>query len=140
MPLLKSVSLMRGSLNSFSSTLNSFRDASYERFINSIQTVDASSREAFDVSLIVSLLAALVVVVSGLIISSLVTKNILNVVDSLEEMARGEGDLTKRLIASGNDEIGRLVDAFNTFVAKLQGIVQSISCSAGQLTSADRFY
>lgn len=46
---------------------------------------------------------------------------------SLNDIASGEGDLTKRLEVSGSDEIAQLGLAFNIFVNKLQAIIGEVS-------------
>jgi methyl-accepting chemotaxis protein len=54
------------------------------------------------------------------------TKPIGDVVTMLEDIAQGEGDLTKRLAANSSDEVGKLSVAFNTFVDKIAGIVVKV--------------
>ena len=54
----------------------------------------------------------------------------------LQDIAQGEGDLTKRLAAARRDEIGELSGWFNRFVIKIQGIIQGISGHAAKLNTA----
>ncbi|HCY87236.1 MAG TPA: methyl-accepting chemotaxis protein [Desulfobacteraceae bacterium] len=49
---------------------------------------------------------------------------------NMEDIATGEGDLTKRIEIKNKDEIGKLVDWFNVFVEKLQGVIGDISKNA----------
>ena len=63
------------------------------------------------------------------------------VVNRMQDIARGEGDLTKRLEIPGKDEMGKIAEAFNLFGDKMQKLVrsiagtgQSIITSSGQLT------
>ncbi len=58
-----------------------------------------------------------------------------NVTSSLEEMATGEADLTKRCKLFIRDEIGFLVIHFDAFCDKLQDIVKAIKGSKDELTS-----
>ncbi len=51
-----------------------------------------------------------------------VTEPLRQVVNRMKEIARGEGDLTKRLQVLGKDEIGEVAEAFNTYVEKLQSV------------------
>jgi len=51
-----------------------------------------------------------------------VTGPLNQVVERMKDIARGEGDLTKRLEVTGKDEIGEVAEAFNTFVGKLQTV------------------
>lgn len=51
-----------------------------------------------------------------------VTEPLNQVVEKMKDIARGEGDLTERLQVDGQDEIGQVAEAFNTFVYKLQTV------------------
>jgi methyl-accepting chemotaxis protein len=57
-------------------------------------------------------------------------------VDTIRDIAQGEGDLTKRLPIQGKNEIGELSEWFNTFVDKLHGIISQVSGSSLQLASS----
>ena len=127
---------MRKGLADLETDLDAFRGASYERFNNTIQAANDSSERALYIGLVISLLVIGLVSLTAYVISGLVSKNILNVAASLEDMAQGDGDLTLRLQASGNDEIGKLVTSFNTFVGKLQGLIGEIVGSIAQLSAA----
>ncbi|HHJ14101.1 MAG TPA: methyl-accepting chemotaxis protein [Gammaproteobacteria bacterium] len=127
---------MREKLEKLETTLGHFRDAGYTRFTDSIRAADETSQQALRIGLLISLVVIALVGGIGFFISSLVTRNIRRVTDSLEDMARGEGDLTVRLPESGHDEIGQLVTNFNTFVGKMQGLIGEIVASIAQLASA----
>ncbi len=62
----------------------------------------------------------------------LVTAPLSMVADALEDIARGEGDLTKRIALKKEDEIGVVAGSFNVFVDKIQSLVQSIQGLAQQ--------
>nr|WP_229380907.1 methyl-accepting chemotaxis protein [Shewanella psychropiezotolerans] len=47
-------------------------------------------------------------------------------IQALENIAKGEGDLTLRLKESGNDELNEVAGNFNVFVVKIQTLVQSV--------------
>ncbi len=44
----------------------------------------------------------------------------------LQDIAEGEGDLTKTIDVKSNDETGKLADNFNKFVRKLRGVISDI--------------
>ncbi|HGX93719.1 MAG TPA: methyl-accepting chemotaxis protein, partial [Candidatus Tenderia sp.] len=48
----------------------------------------------------------------------------------------GDGDLTLRLKSNSNDEVGTLVDRFNLFVDKLQGVIGQVSNSTVRVAEA----
>jgi methyl-accepting chemotaxis protein len=56
--------------------------------------------------------------------------------DAITDVAQGEGDLTKRLDANGNDEIALISRMFNQFIDKLHGIISQISSTSTQVAAA----
>lgn len=127
---------MRKALNELEVVLTTFRDASHERFSENIQAANDDSEMALRVGLAISLLVIVVVGLTGFAVSAVISKDIRNVVSSLQDMSHGDGDLTVRLETSSKDEIGQLVESFNTFVGKLQGMMGEIAGSVAQLASA----
>lgn len=65
-----------------------------------------------------------------------ITKPIREVVDALDDIAHGEGDLTRRLDSHTHDEIGHLAQAFNTFIDKIQALVQHTAKATGEVITA----
>ncbi len=55
------------------------------------------------------------------------TRPILTATGMLKEIALGEGDLTKTLTVSSNDEIGELARWFNQFIGNMRRVVSDIS-------------
>ncbi len=72
----------------------------------------------------------------ALFVARSVTAPIKEVVNTIKDIAQGEGDLTKRLPIHGRNEVGELSEWFNTFVGKLQGIIRQLGSNALQLASA----
>ncbi|WP_394147441.1 methyl-accepting chemotaxis protein [Shewanella atlantica] len=77
--------------------------------------------------LIIVLIIVLLTTVAVLYFAQIMVNPIRNMVTNLEDIARGEGDLTKRLVVQGSDEIAQLGRAFNLFVDKLQGIIRDVA-------------
>jgi methyl-accepting chemotaxis protein len=71
-------------------------------------------------------LVLLVVLVLTFLVSGRFIRPINLMVAGLKDIAQGEGDLTLRLPADSKDEIGEMARWFNTFIAKLQGIIGEI--------------
>lgn len=71
--------------------------------------------------LAITLAIGIVFVLVGVLMARLINRGVEGVVVSLKELAAGKADLTKRLKAGSEDEIGQLVRSFNTFADKLQG-------------------
>ncbi|AXI63103.1 methyl-accepting chemotaxis protein [Pseudomonas kribbensis] len=52
---------------------------------------------------------------------------------AMEDIADGEGDLTKRLTIQNQDEFGVLGTAFNRFVERIHGSIREVSSATGQV-------
>jgi methyl-accepting chemotaxis protein len=59
-----------------------------------------------------------------------------NVVTALRDIAEGEGDLTRRLPVTGNDEVSELARCFNQFVERLQSIIASVAHTARDVSDS----
>lgn len=57
--------------------------------------------------------------------------------DSIDEIAKGDADLTKKLDINSNDEIGGVVKGFNTFIENLRMIISEVKNSKSQLQRVD---
>jgi len=54
---------------------------------------------------------------------------------ALDEIANGNGDLTKRLDAAGNNEISHIANSFNQFIDSLQATIKQILAASNNLAS-----
>jgi len=77
--------------------------------------------------LVIVLILVFLTTVAVLYSAQRMVRPIRNMVTNLEDIAKGEGDLTKRLDIEGRDEISQLGRAFNLFVDKLQGIIRDVA-------------
>lgn len=92
-------------------------------------------------SAMVRLLAALVI---GIVISvlmvvfvpPLITRPLLHIRRSVEDIASGNGDLTARIAVSSRDEVGDLGSKFNLFIEKLHTMVSHIKSCAIQVSDS----
>ncbi|MDI4651473.1 MULTISPECIES: methyl-accepting chemotaxis protein [Pseudoalteromonas] len=84
-----------------------------------------------------------IAIVIGALVLFISYKTVLAPIDtllnSMESIAEGEGDLTQRVDASSKDELGQLAGAFNQFVYKVQMLVKEISAATDEIVnSTDR--
>lgn len=56
----------------------------------------------------------------------------------LNDIADGQGDLTRRLRVESSDEVGQLSDAFNRFVGSLSSMVQQVRQATDSITTASQ--
>ncbi|MDA8132995.1 MAG: methyl-accepting chemotaxis protein [Desulfobacteraceae bacterium] len=84
--------------------------------------------------------AIIVLVAITLLFSYWTMKSVLDplkrTTEMLQDIAQGEGDLTKRLDAGRKDEIGEMARYFNQFIQKLQGIIGNVATNADTVASA----
>jgi len=84
----------------------------------------------------VSMIFGLIGIVLSVLLSKKIVRPILNINKQLNEIADGEGDLTKELSIKTKDEIGDLALAFNKMIANLRSMIQQISLSSNLMASA----
>ena len=81
-----------------------------------------------------------IVLILQLVLASLIVLSITNPIASLtrilEDIAHGEGDLTRRIRAASHDEIGHLSGLFDQFIEKVQSIVRQIAANTDTLSAA----
>ncbi len=65
-----------------------------------------------------------------------VTRPLRRTVAALQDVAAGEGDLSRRLEVASGDEIGQLAEAFNLFSGKVGALVDEVAGCAAQLSTA----
>ncbi|MCB9480862.1 MAG: methyl-accepting chemotaxis protein [Desulfobacteraceae bacterium] len=65
-----------------------------------------------------------------------IIKNINNIKKSMNEIARGEGDLTKRLPVKGSDELAELAKTFNIFAENMRKMIAEIAESSQTLSDS----
>lgn len=72
-------------------------------------------------------------VVGSFIYVSLIVKPLRDAVSAMNDIAQGEGDLTKRLQVKGKDEVAQIAMGFNDFAEKIQKLVSSSVDVIGQI-------
>ncbi len=84
--------------------------------------------------ILISIIAAVIIVISGsLILVSYLIKPLGFVKTTINDISTGDADLTKRININLNDEIGDVVTGFNKFTEKLQTIIAQVKKSRDTL-------
>ncbi|MEX3777335.1 methyl-accepting chemotaxis protein [Pseudomonas sp. MYb118] len=76
----------------------------------------------------------LVIAAAGMLLANTILRPLHLMKDNLDDIAAGEGDLTRRLTITSQDELGELAGSFNRFVDKIHGLVRQITEMTSQLT------
>lgn len=97
------------------------------------ETLDGQRLKSSGVELFTGLIVAAMGTFMMWLTARGITRPILRVVERLEDIADGDGDLTQRLTHNKGDELGRLSLAFNRFLDKLQPVISRVKGSVGQI-------
>ncbi|MBC3208189.1 cache domain-containing protein [Pseudomonas sp. SWRI111] len=82
----------------------------------------------------VAVLVLLLIAAAGLLLANTILRPLTLMKANLDDIAAGEGDLTRRLNITSQDELGELAGSFNRFVDKIHGLVRQITEMTTQLT------
>jgi len=100
-----------------------------------VQKVVAERMQNMLVSIIgIALLVLVIITVVGVWMAGGLLRPLRQMKANLDDIAAGEGDLTRRLTVTSQDELGELAGSFNRFVDKIHGLVRQIAEMTGQLT------
>ncbi len=96
----------------------------------------AAVRSLLWLALLVACGGIAAIIGTALLLSRAIVKPVQGVVESLTDLAQGEGDLTSRLPVVSGDEIGQLAARFNDFMEKLQTMIKDIIKGVNTLSSS----
>ncbi|AZC38650.1 MULTISPECIES: methyl-accepting chemotaxis protein [Pseudomonas] len=82
----------------------------------------------------IAVVVLLVIAAIGMLVANTILRPLNLMKLNLDDIAAGEGDLTRRLAITSQDELGDLAGSFNRFVDKIHGLVRQITEMTGQLT------
>ena len=93
--------------------------------------------EVRDITRFTIILAAIIIVAVAVLVYfvfNLTMKPVVNVTQTLKDIAQGEGDLTRTIPEKGNDEVSDLSRYFNQTIAKIRNLVATIKIEAQKLS------
>jgi methyl-accepting chemotaxis protein len=98
--------------------------------------ITSKARTALVISLVIGVLALLIGTFVVMYVAEGVKKSLDVVSASMSKLATGEGDLTQRMPVTSQDEVGHMAEAFNSFMAQLQGMITQIRSDGDELSSS----
>lgn len=108
----------------FRSQLAQVQEKNETSFQQQVSLTSAESRRGINIGVIIAVLMIVTLMTSAWYIASRTTMTVNSIVQSLADMATGEGDLTIRLNTRAKDEMGALVENFNGFITHLQLLIR----------------
>lgn len=119
------------------SRLESAQAAAAQMQANTASTVrDAADTLRWRIGLGLAIVGFAVLLLVAVVLGRRVVNKLLLLIAALDDLAAGEGDLTKRVGLNSKDEIGDMAGAVNRFVDKLQPIVREAG-DVAQRTSVE---
>ncbi len=95
--------------------------------------IDEPINRVIWISIMVVILLNVMVILIAYMSSLRVTRPLQKIVDTMDDIASGEGELSKRIEVHREDELGHLSHRFNEFVQKLHDLVEQSRDSVSQL-------
>ena len=115
-------------------------DGIAEKAVNEVGSVSEDVMQLSLNSIIMLLFISAVGQVAGMIMSRKVTEAVSdpinNISDAMEDIAKGEGDLTRRLPVDSQDEIGAMAEHFNLFVDRIHKMLSELSQTVSELEAS----
>lgn len=129
---------MNGDYENTVKKLTSFRDVELKNFKDSIEEANSAASSLITVGAIMGLFITCALFGSAVVVVNGIKSSLLNIIRSLKDLAKEDGDLTVRIETKSKDELGDLAFWFNSFMEKLQGVVKEIVNTALPLSSLAR--
>lgn len=92
--------------------------------INQTDILAQKSSSLLKIYIFITILIIATTLIAGFLVVANIVKILKNLENVANDLASGDGDLTKRLPAASNDEISIASKAINSFIQKVQHIVQ----------------
>lgn len=115
-----------------------FRENAYGDFKQTLITARENNAATTRLGMTLCVLLVLLVGIGAIIVTRSIMLNVRGVIGSLESIASGDGDLTRRVMVESNDEIGTMITLFNGFLGKLQGTIGQTIDAASPLGQVSR--
>ncbi|MED4531954.1 methyl-accepting chemotaxis protein [Metabacillus fastidiosus] len=120
--------------------VNSFVDTLDKNVDELDKEIQSSTYERKMIIYTITIISTVVGIILGIILLFAIMRPLRIFHTELENIANGNGDLTKRIHVKNKDEFGDLAASFNKFIIFLRDVIQDISSSAEHVAgSAEEF-
>lgn len=119
----------------FSKAIELLNDKRWYLFIGVDKSVAyAEVEDALHDAIMLSLLVLVMAILASLAILKILYRPILALKEMVEDLAMGNGDLTRRLTVNSDDDLGQISAGINRFIAKLQEMLLEIKSAAAHIS------
>ncbi|MDD0841920.1 methyl-accepting chemotaxis protein [Pseudomonas sp. Gutcm_11s] len=102
------------------------------------ELAEQRNQDIFGMSVVGLLIAALGLVVIWFVGYG-IARPLRQMVGMLNDIAKGDGDLTVRLQVDRSDELGQIAGGFNAFLGKLQGMIRDVVTSVQKVSDSSEY-
>ncbi len=110
--------------------------------IKDIKTINASvigeTGSFIWIVFIITIIGLLFSLLFGFLVRRSITAPVNDLVDMSKDIAQGEGDLTKRIMVAGKDELGDLSTWFNMFLERLNNLVVEVKKNVSNINKSSQ--
>jgi len=100
------------------------------------EAIALSNRSMWQTGGLMGAIVAIILVVMYMLLRNIVLQPMAKMSEISRDIAKGEGDLTKRVPADGHDEIAQMGQYFNEFIEKLQHMIKKVAHVTDKVASA----
>ena len=100
------------------------------------EAVNLSNKSMWQTGGLMAAMVVSIMIVTYFLLRNIVLKPLEKMSDISRDIAKGEGDLTKRVPSEGNDELARMGSYFNEFIEKLQHMIKKVAHVTDKVASA----
>jgi methyl-accepting chemotaxis protein len=129
------VETMNLALEASRTSLQNYSETSVNAFNDIVTSSNQSAQQALTLGVLVTVVTLIILIAVAWSTSRSIRTAVVGLLHSLKDIASGEGDLTRRIEKTSQDEIGDVVDWFNQFVDKLHRSIGEVVRSTRPLAS-----
>jgi methyl-accepting chemotaxis protein len=129
------INLMNSSLKNVTDSMEKLSVKALRDFNETVEASNSDAQKALKLGMLVTGITITILLLLGWSTASSIGTALRSLLGSLKDIASGDGDLTKRIEKTSNDELGDVVDWFNQFVDKLHNSISDVVKSTTPLTT-----
>jgi methyl-accepting chemotaxis protein len=129
------INLMNSSLKNVTDSMEKLSVKALRDFNETVEASNSDAQKALKLGMLVTGITITILLLLGWSTASSIGTALRSLLGSLKDIASGDGDLTKRIEKTSNDELGDVVDWFNLFVDKLHNSISDVVKSTTPLTT-----
>lgn len=106
-----------------------------EEVVEATENMQQQENSIITNSVFAVIILILVSIFFGILISSNILRSLSTMLEVTENLSKGEGDLTKRVIIKTKDEISHVANNINMFIEKVQSTIDSVKVTSHENSS-----